>query len=320
MRRRNVRTISQHATDSFGKLIMIMEIVAYKYGVRPRGFLARQRSMDLRLDGDVALVTGGASGIGFATAQRFVEEGCDVVLWDVAEAVHESAKQLKKSNDKIRVWSYQFDMLDLKEGEAAINDFLLKVDRLDHVVHCAARGSGKFGFPFTNLTPVDWNATIQLNVMGLTNLAHLVTPKMLQQSTRDNQERGTIIVVASVAGQIGSQTDPPYSASKAANINFAQCMAKDLAPHSIRVNTVCPGMVVTDLNKSVWQAWCAQIPPAQRLTYEEWGQKKVESVVPLQRWQTPEDIADMIVFLSSSRAKQVTGQTINVDGGFVMHW
>jgi 2-hydroxycyclohexanecarboxyl-CoA dehydrogenase len=148
----------------------------------------------------------------------------------------------------------------------------------------------------------------------MVNLAHAATPLMIQAG------RGTFVFLASVAGQIGSQTDPPYSASKAANINFAQCMAKDLAHRGIRVNTVCPGMVQSPLNRSVWQAWHDSASPADRLSYEEWAAQKIKAVVPLGRWQTPEDIADMIVFLSSDRARQVTGQTINVDGGFVMHW
>jgi 2-hydroxycyclohexanecarboxyl-CoA dehydrogenase len=129
-----------------------------------------------------------------------------------------------------------------------------------------------------------------------------------------------MVFLGSVAGQIGSQTDPPYSASKAAGINFAQCLAKDLAPHGVRVNTVCPGMVRTTLNRSVWQGWHDQADRADRLSYEEWSERKIRAVVPLGRWQTPESIADMIVFLSSNRAGHVTGQTINVDGGFVMHW
>jgi 2-hydroxycyclohexanecarboxyl-CoA dehydrogenase len=79
-------------------------------------------------------------------------------------------------------------------------------------------------------------------------------------------------------------------------------------------------MVRTALNRSVWQAWYDQTPAAERLDYEEWSDRKIKAVVPLGRWQTPEDVAAMIVFLSSERAGQVTGQTINVDGGFVMHW
>ena len=132
--------------------------------------------------------------------------------------------------------------------------------------------------------------------------------------------RGTMVFIASVAGQIGSPTDPPYSASKAANINFAQCLAKDLAKHNVRVNTVCPGMVQTPLNRRVWQGWHDAQPPELRKSYEEWAGEKVRAVVPLGRWQKPEDVADMVVFLSSARAGEVTGQTINVDGGFVMHW
>jgi 2-hydroxycyclohexanecarboxyl-CoA dehydrogenase len=123
-----------------------------------------------------------------------------------------------------------------------------------------------------------------------------------------------------VAGQIGSPTDPPYSASKAANINFAQVLARDLAPHGVRVNTVCPGMVRTPMNEAVWKAWHDRQPPEERKSYDEWTAEKIQARIPLGRWQRPEDIADMVVFLSSDRAVEVTGQTINVDGGYVMHW
>jgi 2-hydroxycyclohexanecarboxyl-CoA dehydrogenase len=151
-------------------------------------------------------------------------------------------------------------------------------------------------------------------VMGMVHVAHAIAPGMVARRC------GTMIFVASVAGQIGSQTDPPYSASKAANINFAQCLAKDLAPHNVRVNVVNPGMVRTPLNRQVWQAWSDQQAAEKRRTYEDWGDEKVRNVVPLGRWQEPDDVADMVVFLSSARAAQVTGQTINVDGGQVMHW
>jgi NAD(P)-dependent dehydrogenase (short-subunit alcohol dehydrogenase family) len=131
---------------------------------------------------------------------------------------------------------------------------------------------------------------------------------------------GTMLFIASVAGQIGSQTDPPYSASKAGVINFAQCAAKDLAPYGVRVNTLNPGMVQTVLNRSVWQSWADRQPAEQRRSYEDWTADKIRQLVPLNRWQTPEDMAAMAVFLASPRAQNVTGQTINVDGGYVMHW
>jgi 2-hydroxycyclohexanecarboxyl-CoA dehydrogenase len=147
----------------------------------------------------------------------------------------------------------------------------------------------------------------------MVHVAQMIAPGMISRRS------GTMVFIASVAGQIGSQTDPPYSASKAANINFAQCLAKDLAPHHVRVNTVSPGMVQTRLNRQVWQAWHDQQEPGKRRSYEDWAGEKIRSVTPLGRWQRPEDIADMVVFLTSARAAQITGQTINVDGGQVMH-
>lgn len=269
--------------------------------------------MDLQLAGHVALVTGAASGIGLATAEAFASEGCSVALWDVSPGVVETAAGIARRHG-VRAVGKQVDVTDCGVVQGAFDEAKAQLGAIDHVVHCAAVGSGKFGFPFTNLAPDDWPRTFEVNVMGMVNVAHAAAPAMVAEG------RGTFVFVASVAGQIGSQTDPPYSASKAANINFAQCMAKDLAYHGIRVNTVCPGMVRTALNRSVWQAWYDQAPAAERLDYEEWTGRKIKAVVPLGRWQTPEDVAVMIVFLSSERAGHVTGQTINVDGGFVMHW
>jgi NAD(P)-dependent dehydrogenase (short-subunit alcohol dehydrogenase family) len=131
---------------------------------------------------------------------------------------------------------------------------------------------------------------------------------------------GTLLFLASVAGQIGSQTDPPYSASKAGLINFARCAARDLAPYGVRVNALCPGMVRTALNRSVYEAWAAGQPEEGRPAYEEWAEEKIRRLVPLGRWQEPEDVAAMAVFLASPRCRNVTGQTVNVDGGYVMHW
>lgn len=267
--------------------------------------------MDLHLSGKTALITGGASGIGRATAEAFAREGAAVVLWDISPELAATADALRESGADVRTAAA--DITDFDALQTAMAD--ATADRpIDCVAHCAAIGSGRFGFPFTNLAPDDWRRTLEVNVMGTTNLAHAVAPHLAERGA------GSIVVVASVAGQIGSPTDPPYSASKAANINFAQCMAKDLAGRGVRVNVVCPGMVQTPLNRSVWQAWHDAAPETDRKSYEQWAGEKVRSVVPLQRWQTPADVADMIVFLLSDRASEVTGQTINVDGGFVMHW
>lgn len=264
--------------------------------------LSRGYCMDLNLSGDVVVVTGGASGIGEATAQLFLEEGADVYIWDLQSAANEQMTFQK------------VDITSQADTENAVQEILSTRGCIDHFVHAAAIGSCKFGFPFDNLTPDDWRRVLEVNIMGMTNVAHAVGPVMR------TQQAGTMVFIASVAGQIGSQTDPPYSASKAANINFAQCLAKDLAPHGVRVNTICPGMIQTPLNRSVWQAWNDLQPEDQKRTYEDWADEKVRNVIPLRSWQTPQDIANMIAFLSSKRSAQVTGQTINVDGGFVMHW
>jgi 2-hydroxycyclohexanecarboxyl-CoA dehydrogenase len=269
--------------------------------------------MDLNLSGRVAVVTGGASGIGRASARAFAAEGAHVALWDLDDAATPVADEIR-ARFAVRAIGVAADVAEEEAVAAAAERTAAELGPIDHLVHAAAVGSGKFGFPFTNLRPADWPRVLRVNVMGMAHVAHALAPPMIARAS------GTLVFVASVAGQIGSQTDPPYSASKAANINFAQCLAKDLAPHGVRVNTVCPGMVPTPLNRSVWQAWHDQAPPAERLTYEEWSDRKIRAVVPLGRWQTPEAIAEMIVFLSSDRAAHVTGQTINVDGGFVMHW
>ncbi|TWT95012.1 SDR family NAD(P)-dependent oxidoreductase [Neorhodopirellula pilleata] len=267
--------------------------------------------MDLKLTGNLAVITGGASGIGLATARLFAEEGCSLELWDISPSLNEVADELRAIG--VSVSTRMVDVIDGDQVMRATTDCLAVHRRINHVVHCAAIGSGKYGFPFTHVAPQDWTRTLEVNILGMAHIAAALTPTMVQRRS------GTFVFLASIAGQIGSQTDPPYSASKAANINFAQCMAKDLAPHNIRVNSVSPGMVKTPLNRSVWQSWFDRTEPKHQLSYEDWADRKIKNIVPLGRWQTCEDVASMIVFLSSDRAKEVTGQTINVDGGCVMH-
>lgn len=263
--------------------------------------------MKLQLDGSVALIVGGASGIGKACVDGMLNEGAKVVIWDRSPA--EQVASTRAQYETLMV-----DIADYSAVEQAAEKTEQIYGPVDHLIHAAAVGSGCFGFPFTNLDPSDWAQVLDVNVNGMVHVAHAIAPRMVRQS------RGTMVFIASVAGQIGSPTDPPYSASKAANINFAQVMAKDLASSGIRVNTVCPGMVKTPLNRHVWESWNDSQPESEQQCYEDWGNTKVKDTIPLGTWQRPEDVADMAVFLSSERAAQVTGQTINVDGGYVMHW
>ena len=273
--------------------------------------------MDLQLADKHIVVTGGASGIGLATAREFLAEGARVSILDLAppkDGLLEGGMTPVAPTPSHQVKFLPCDITKFTAVQSVEQQSVAHFGPVDGVIHCAAIGSGKFGFPFTNMEPSDWGRVLEVDILGMVHVAHAFAPRMQERQS------GAFVFLASVAGQIGSQTDPPYSAAKAANINFAQCMAKDLAKHNVRVNSVCPGMVQTPLNRSVWQAWHDQQPIESRLGYEEWASSKIRSIVPLGRWQSPEDIAAMIVFLTSEKARNVTGQTINVDGGFVMHW
>jgi len=266
--------------------------------------------MDLQLSGTSAIIFGAARGIGRAIAARFLAEGCRVGLVDISPVVTASAKELDPTGKMTQ--AEVIDATDFAAVKAVEARLRTGFGRVDHVVYAVGIGSGKFGFPFWSLDPSDWDRVLRVNLVGAAVVAHAFAPNMAAAGT------GTLLFLSSVAGQNGSQTDPPYSAAKAGLINFGICAARDLAPHGVRVNTICPGMIQTDLNRSVWQAWADRQPASERQSYEEWAGEKVKKIVPLGRWQTPDDVAAMAVFLASPMANNITGQTINVDGGYVM--
>ena len=254
--------------------------------------------MNLQLAGHHVAVLGSSSGIGRAIAQSFADEGCVVRGFD-------------------RTAPADGTPFDTTIGDvtsfAQVNEFAAAFPAVDHVVFSVGVGSGKFGFPFWNLAPGDWMRVLEINLVGAVNAAHAFAPKLVARGA------GSMLLVASVARQMGTQTDPPYSAAKAGLINFMQCAAKDFAPHGVRVNALSPGMVQTNLNQAVWAAGQARLPEEQRQTYAAWAGEKIRKVSPLGRWQTPEECAAMAVFLASPHARNITGQTLNVDGGQVMH-
>lgn len=268
--------------------------------------------MDLQIAGQVAVVIGGGNGIGLAIARAFANEGTDVALLDRNPTVTTVAGDLATETGR-HTLGLVLDATDYPAMQQAAGVIEKALGRFDHIVYAAGMGSGKYGFPFWNLEPGDWDRVLKVNLVGAINAAHAFAPALAEA------RRGTLLFISSVAGQIGSQTDPPYSAAKAGLINFTQCAAKDLAPYEVRVNALSPGMVKTDINRAVWQSWNDQQPPAEQLSYEEWAGMKVRRVAPLGRWQEPEEIGAMVVYLASPHARNITGQTLNVDGGQVMH-
>lgn len=268
--------------------------------------------MNLELTDQVAVVVGAARGIGRAMAEAFSAEGAIVALVDRDESVSSVARELEKRTGRATL-TFVGSVTDYGAMQSSAKLTLDRHGRIDHVLFAAGMGSGKYGFPFWNLEPADWPRVLNVNLVGAVNVAHAFAPIFIAA------RRGTFLFVSSIAGQIGSPTDPPYSAAKAGLINFAQCAAKDLAEYNVRVNCICPGMVKTELNQSVWAAWRARQGEGAQ-NYEEWAAEKIRRNVPLNRWQDAEDVAALAVFLASSRAKNVTGQTMNVDGGQVMHW
>lgn len=255
--------------------------------------------MQLNLAGQTVAVFGAARGIGRAIAEEFIREGCQVHGFD-----RDQSPPLAQASRLITgdVTAY-----------SDVRGFAEAIGEVDHIVYSVGAGSGKFGFPFWNLEPADWKRALDINLLGAVHVAHAFAPQFVRR------KKGSMLFLVSVAGQIGSQTDPPYSAAKAGLINFMQCAAKDLAPHGVRVNALSPGMVKTDLNESVWRAGQAVLPAAERQSYETWATEKIRKVSPLGRWQTPPEFGAMAAFLASDHALNITGQTINIDGGQVMH-
>ncbi|MEO5823433.1 MAG: SDR family oxidoreductase [Vicinamibacteraceae bacterium] len=268
--------------------------------------------MQTGLAGDVVVVLGAAGGIGAAIARAFAAEGCALALLDRSEGVVAGADALRTAHG-VRIVGRVVDAVDYRAVQDAARAIVGELGACHHVVVSIGVGSGKMGMPFWSIDPADWDAVVRVNLMSCVHAAHAFVPHLL------DQRRGSFCFLSSVAGQIGSPTDPPYSAAKAAAINFMQCAARDLAAHGIRANALCPGMVATELNRSVWQAWRARTPESAHVDHETWAAEKMRRVTPLGRWQTPEDVAAAAVFLASRLAENMTGQTINVDGGQVMH-
>ncbi len=248
------------------------------------------------LESKVAIVTGGASGMGLATVQRFLDEGASVVIGDLnADNGRNALETFTAAGHGDRVRFTTTDV-SVEDDVAAMTE--LAVDafgRLDIVFNNAGIG-GAFG-PVTELDVDDWDTTFHILVrsvfLGIKHAARIMI---------DQGEGGSIINTGSIAGMGGGGGPQAYSAAKAAVVNLSKTTAVELAAHNIRVNAICPGVIFTPLMHS---------------GNEEQAEEVIADIQPLGKRGEGSDIAGMALFLAGDDSKFVTGQEHIVDGGLL---
>jgi meso-butanediol dehydrogenase/(S,S)-butanediol dehydrogenase/diacetyl reductase len=264
----------------------------------------------MRLAGKVAMVTGGGSGIGRGIALAMAREGADISIPDIqpinAEKVAEEVKALGRK--AVAMKADVTSAADVKSMVDRTRDALGKVDILVNNAGMASRP----GMPFTNNTEEDWDRTFAVNTKSVFLTCKALAPYFIERRA------GRIINIASIAGPLSATTMPAYSVAKEGVITFTRVVAKELAPHRITVNAICPGVLYTDF----WQKLAAHIaatnPAFKGMTPREVFEKRVNDIVPMKCEQTPDDIGWAAVFLASDEARYITGQALMVDGGCVM--
>ena len=242
------------------------------------------------LEGKVALITGAARGIGKAIALKFAEEGADVAFTDLVinEAAEETISEIAAFGHKVK--GYASNAANFDETHAVVEEILKDFGRIDILVNNA--GITKDGLVM-RMSEAQWDAVIAVNLKSAFNFIHAVIPQM------SRQKGGSIINMASIAGQMGNPGQINYASSKAGLIAMAKTVAKEMGSRGIRANAIAPGFVVTEMTNA--------LPEAVREEY-------IKSI-PLKRGGTVEEIANTALYLASDLSSYVTGQVIAVNGG-----
>lgn len=241
------------------------------------------------LDGKVALITGAARGIGKAIALKYASEGADIAFTDIEinDTVTETLEAIRAFG--VKAEAYASDASDFEAAHTIVSEIQAEFGRIDILVNNA--GITKDGL-MMRMSEQQWDAVLTVNLKSAFNYIHACTPIMAKQ------RGGSIINMSSVVGVSGNAGQCNYSASKAGLIGLAKSIAKEMGPRGIRANCIAPGFIITDMTMS--------LPEKVR---EEWAK-----TIPLRRGGTPEDVANVALFLASDLSSYVSGQVIHCCG------
>jgi 3-oxoacyl-[acyl-carrier protein] reductase len=246
----------------------------------------------MMLAGKVALITGGAQGIGRAIALRFAREGARLAVSDInLEKAKETVKELENlGSDALAIGG---NVADGQAAEEMIGQTVNRFGRLDILVNNA--GITRDGV-LLRMKDEDWDLVLAVNLKG----AYHCTKAALRPFLK--QKEGKIVNIASVTGQMGNAGQCNYAASKAGLIGFTKSVAREYANRNIQVNAVAPGFIDTAMSQAI----------------PEKGREFLIKQIPMERLGTAEDVAEGVLFLASSAADYITGQVLNVNGGMYM--
>ena len=242
------------------------------------------------LNGKVALITGAARGIGKAIALKFASEGASIAFTDLVinESAEETVKELEAFGVKVK--AYASNAADFEATQEVVAEIEKEFGRVDILVNNA--GITKDGLVM-RMSEAQWDAVIDVNMKSAFNFLHVVVTIMARQ------KGGSIINMASIAGQTGNPGQVNYSASKAGLIAMAKSVAKEMGPRGVRANAIAPGYVITEMTEVLPQA----------------VKDEFIKLIPLKRGATVEEIANTALYLASDLSSYVTGQVIAVNGG-----
>ena len=245
------------------------------------------------LEGKIAIVTGAARGIGEAIALKFAEHGANVIITYVSDGSNEKAEALvqKLITLGVKARAYKSNAADYNACEVLVNDVMKEFNQIDICVNNAGISKDNL---LLRMTPEQWNEVMQVNLNSVFNMTKQVIKPMMKARS------GSIINMSSVIGEMGNAGQASYSASKAGVIGFTKSVAKELGSRNIRCNSIAPGFVETDMTNYLKDGNNAD---------------KYKSMIPLGRFASAEDMANVALFLASDMGNYITGQTISACGG-----